>query len=162
MSIALATITQARDDMSGMLLTGLQAAVTANTIATLPTIVWDNSSLTILPPDSATPKSSPLPVPPSWIRMRIKHVTGGQSSLSGVDGSTRYTRKGLIIAYVFSFGSDGQTLSDVMADTILSIYEGQQSAHQVWFRNGRIAEIGTSGPWWQMNVSLDFTYDQIK
>lgn len=161
MAIQICTTAQARDDVSGMLETGLQAAVVATTIATMPTIVWDDSAQTVLPSDVGS-RGSPNPLPPTWIRFRIKHVTGSQISLTGAGGTARYNRKGLLIAYIYSTGTDGQNLSDTMADVILSIYEGKQSTHSVWFRDGSIAEIGTSGPWWQINAKIAFEYDQIK
>lgn len=106
----------------------------------------------VFPPTTADP----------WARVVIRHGPAVQSSLSGAFTTQRYTRVGVFIVQIFvTVGqglSDGRSLAKIVTDA----YEGVASPRQVWFRNVRANEIGSDGDWFQINVLVDFTYDEVR
>ena len=96
-----------------------------------------------------------------WAAVSIRHALGQQSSLGGI-GSRRFTRNGTIFVQIFTL--IGKSLQEAyqLAKIVGDAYEGQASANGVWFRDIRVNEIGRDGTFYQMNVLIDFQYDEIK
>lgn len=103
------------------------------------------------PPDIQTP----------WARVILRHVSGGQASLAGADGTSRWYNQGTLFVQVFAPVGDGSTAAYDAAQIILDALRGAR-AGAVWFRNPRINEVGTSGAFEQVNVISEFTYDAIR
>ena len=106
------------------------------------------------------------PIPPldmvPYIRMKMTHATGRQVTLSNEVGNRRFRRTGVFAVQVFTpqGGSlrDAEELSKLVNDAL----EGQPTPHGVLIRNVRMGETGSSGAWFQTNVTADFEYDEVK
>lgn len=157
-------MTGARDEIMTMFQIGMAAAVTAAIISSIPTIVWDNTTTagSVIPVDTDKSSIPPIPLSESWIRISMKHATGGQSSLTSGRQGTRYTRGGILAAQCFTPVGDGSKAADTLVQLVLDIFEGIATPSGVWFRHGHPQEIGQDDSWYQVNAILEFTYDQIK
>lgn len=150
-----ATVTIARDEILGRLKSALDASSYAGI-----TVVYEDSRDD---PPSNEPLTPAVPPGKPWIRAGVRHSDGTQSSLGSVNGKRRQTIDGVVFAQVFTPYGDGQTVSDEIVEVVLDAYRtGGATASGVQFRSARFAEVGKSGAWWQVNVTSDFTYDQIR
>lgn len=141
------TRTQARDDVAALI-----KAVT-DTVSGFVTI-YDDTRQEI-------PKQDADPLP-SWARVLIRHVASPQVSLSNVTNKRIYETSGLVTVQLFTPGHDGLTASDSLSTQLVSAFRGVSTSNGVWFKNVRSAEIGSSGPWFQVNVLAEFEYDEIE
>lgn len=105
-----------------------------------------------VPPDDST----------AWARVTIQHTPGGPPSLSGANGQVLYNRQGLLTVQIFTAVGNGFGEGYQLAKTVADSFEGQDTPSAVWFRNLRMNEIGRTGDWLQVNVLVDFTYDERK
>lgn len=98
-----------------------------------------------------------------WVRLMVKHTTGGQATVGGRPGQKRFRRFGILTVQVFTPFGQGLTLSDTLVNVVLGIFEGQQaSLDGAFFYNCRPQEIGQSDDWHQTNVVVEFQWDQIR
>ena len=98
-----------------------------------------------------------------YIRSRVQHSTGGQSTLSNVNNRRTFENTGFITVQVFTKVGNNLSLNGNLVDIVKTAYETTQATpSNIWFRNVRSNEIGTTGIWYQTNVIADFVYDQIK
>ena len=93
-----------------------------------------------------------------WARIAITHASGGQATLANHDSVRRYRRNGFITVQVFA---DFELVDD-LAKTVADAYEGVTTGHGVEFRNVRVNDVGQDDLWYQVNVVIDFTYDEVK
>mgnify|MGYP000046911348 CR=1 FL=1 len=100
--------------------------------------------------------------PEPWARPKVKHHAGGSGSLTGASGSRRYERPGLLIVQIFVPKGEGLSEAYSLGKVIADAYEGQSSASGAWFRNIRPDEVGEDGDFEQLNMLIDFTYDEVK
>ncbi len=96
-----------------------------------------------------------------WARVTVRHATGGQGSLAGADGAKRWDRSGTLFVQVFAPVGDGSTRAYSAAQLVANAFQDARGL-SVWFRNIRINEVGTSGAFEQINVLVDFTYDDVR
>lgn len=99
-----------------------------------------------------------------WARWRAQHSTMGQQTLATVDGKRRWNRTGFVTIQLFTQANKGVTGAYEVAEKVLKAYQGQPLPGGAWFRNVRIIEPTTqenNGLWFQLNVVLDFEYEQI-
>ncbi len=108
---------------------------------------------------SATP---PAGSSDPWARVTLRHTFGEQASLSGSGGTRRWRRDGLLTVQIFIPIGEGLSEGYSLAKTVVDAFEGIATTSAVWFRNVRVNEIGNDGEWYQVNVLVDFTYDEIK
>ena len=102
------------------------------------------------------------PSAPVWARVTIRHADGFQSSLTGpLEEVKRNTNIGTLHIQVFGELGDGSTAAYDAAGAIAKAYRKSRN-NPVWFRRVRINEIGTKGPYDQINVLADFSYDQVE
>lgn len=140
-----ATITQARDDMNKIVLDAWVAAGrSANNVR------YDD--LNSVKPSNTT----------AWIRIAVRHATGGQASLSGDGGARRYRRTGFLFVQLFTEIGKGLSESDVLTKVLQDALDGKYTPNGVWFRRVRVNEIGPADGQYQVNVVADFEYDEIK
>lgn len=130
------TVEQARDEMSALF-----KAAWGNRA-----VIWDG--LPGSPPSGRTP----------WARFTVRHADGG----SGAIGNHRFRRQGTIFIQLFAPVGDGLSAMDPLTKIAMDAYEGQSTAGGAWFRDVRSREIGPDGDWYQVNVLVDFEYDEIK
>lgn len=97
----------------------------------------------------------------TWARYTIQHNFGDQSSLSDTLGKRRFNKEGNLIIQVFTPLNKGVISAYDAAEIVVKAYEGKSTPSGVWFRNVRINEVPSEGSWEQINVIVDFIYDQI-
>lgn len=97
-----------------------------------------------------------------WIRPTLRHATGGQVSLTGATGSIKWSREGTLWVQIFAPMGGGLSAAYEFAQKVLTAYQGVHTEHCVWFRNHRINEVGPDGEFYQINVLIDFIYEQIQ
>lgn len=97
-----------------------------------------------------------------WARVTLRHFGGRNSSLAGALGTQRFDRSGTLAVQIFVPTGEGLSEAFALAKIVADAYEGQSTTNGVWFRNVRVNEIGPDGDWFQVNVLVDFTYDEIK
>ena len=96
----------------------------------------------------------------NWVRFGIRHNDGLQSTM-GSPGSNRFRHIGIITAQVFtpegSYGVDARAL----ASDMLELYQGKEDSG-IYYYNVRADEVGNDGfGWYQINVVIEFRYDNI-
>lgn len=97
-----------------------------------------------------------------WARVRLVHADGGAASLSGALATKRYRRDGFLTVQVFVPSGEGLSRARQLAKIVMDAYDGASTPGGAWFRNARLNEVGPDGNWFQVNVLVDFTYDEIK
>ena len=97
-----------------------------------------------------------------WSRITLRHAIGGLGALTGALGTSRYDREGFLIVQIFVPLGEGLSEGYSLGKVVLDAFEGQTTTNGVWFRNSRINEVGPDGEWYQFNVTIDFSYDEIK
>lgn len=122
---------------------------------------WDAQSLTAIYQNTG---DQDIPTgTASWARVNLQHIGGRQSSLAGAGSTTRWDRDGLLTIQVFTaVGEKGLSRAHQLGKVIADAYEGAATASGVWFRNVRLNEVGPDGEWFQVNVLIEFRYDEIK
>lgn len=103
-------------------------------------------------PDGVTP----------WARLTIRHESGVQATLTDASVKKRFRRTGILTVQIFTPTGEGLSNADKCAKMFLNAFEGKTSPGGVWFRNGRVREIGADGDFFQTNFITDFEYDEIK
>jgi hypothetical protein len=92
-----------------------------------------------------------------WARPSVRHFDGRHSSLANHAGVTKHTAAGILTVQVFAPKGDGGTKAYELAHLLRRAYSTARGS--VWYRNPRIREAGDSGAYTQINVLIDFTYD---
>ena len=129
-------------------------------ILTIFKTAWDATGFKALYENVA---GEPPTTPSPWARIVLRHTGGNQGSLSGALGTQRWDRNGVLIVQVFVPNGEGLSQAYSLAKIVLDAYEGVSSPLRgVWFRNARINEVGPDGEWFQVNILIDFQYDEIK
>ena len=95
-----------------------------------------------------------------WARVILRHMDGRQSSLTGDVGTKRYDRSGVLLIQIFTPAGRGQTKGYQLAQEVMNAFEDAEL--DVWFRNTRLNERGTSGSFNQIDVLTDFLYDEVR
>lgn len=152
-----ATIEQARDQICDLvkqaLLADTDGALIVN--ATPTQLLWWNRPGD--PPADPDTVGNPAP----WIKVEVRHVLGGQSTLSGPTGGNRTTRRGIAtVKFYEGFGS-GLTQTDKLARVIERAFLGKSTTNGVWFRRVRTMEFGKDGSWFRTDVLAEFEYDDV-
>lgn len=122
---------------------------------------WDGTGLLALypnrpgePPDDSSSK------PQSWARVHVQHGPAFQATLPNQTGQSLYERQGLFTVQIFVPSGNGVGPAYDLAKIVTDAFQGTSTPRAVWFRRARIREIGQSGTWFQLNVLVEFTYDE--
>jgi len=140
-----ATITQARDDMLGVLKVAWEASA-------------DSQNLPMLYPDVA----GDPPTEGAWGRATVLHTGSNQASLANHAGVRRFRRTGVVVVQLFTPPGGGQVLSDDLVTVVKNAFEGITTTNGVVFLNVTPRDIGQSGGFYQANVQADFEYDEVR
>lgn len=118
---------------------------------------WDASAVPFtMDNENFTP---PDPVA-AWIRLSIRFTVASQWTL-GQPGNRKFQRKGLIIGSIFIPANAGRKQADQLAQTFKDIFEGTTFGPiEAYTANQK--ELGTDGLWFQVAVSVDFNYNELK
>lgn len=128
-------------------------------LALLPSAV---TALAVHYPDEATPAGFP-PATASWARISITDVDQERPPpLCASTGGRRYTTNGLLTIELYVLSGSGRTASDALAEAVLAAFRGKYTSGGVWFRRERVNDVGADGPWWHVNVLLEYQYDTIQ
>lgn len=98
-----------------------------------------------------------------WCRVTLRHAGGAQASLTGpLEGVKRFTNTGALFLQLLAPVGGGKQRLYLLAQELVTAYRTAKHPN-VWFRNVRIDDdIPSRGPWAQINVNVDFTYDKIE
>jgi len=97
-----------------------------------------------------------------WSTTTLRHASGQQMTLGTATGTSRFAREGLLIVQIFTPAGKGLQEAYNLAKVVVDAYEGSTTPGGVWFRNVRLNEIGRDGRFFQMNVLVEFLYDELK
>jgi hypothetical protein len=97
-----------------------------------------------------------------WAVVTLQHSAGFQSTLSGAQGARTFTRLGFLTTQVFVPVGKGLQESYELAKVVSDAFEGTATPGGVWFRNVRLNEVGRDGEFYQLNVIVEFSYDEVK
>jgi hypothetical protein len=123
---------------------------------------WDADTTSADVPVLYSDQPQEVPDSGAWARITVRHLAGGQVTLSNSSGSRRFRHEGTIFVQIFTPFNDGMELGDDLAMIAQRAFEGEvTSPGRVIFRRVRINEIGQDGQWFQTNVLVDFEYDDI-
>ncbi len=95
-----------------------------------------------------------------FVFLLVRNQISQQISL-GSKNNRRFRRSGVIIAQVFTESGSGNKLSDTLSRNIVNIFEGVRF-NGVCCEAASLREGVPDGVWYQSNVEIDFTYDEIK
>lgn len=118
---------------------------------------WQATGYKVKWPD--LPEFKPVNEVP-WARVNLQHQRGGQGSLSGAAGSKRWDRNGVLTIQIFTPIGTGLSEGYNMAQSVMALYEGV-AVESLWFRNVRVNEAAPDGAFNQINVVIDFEYDEV-
>lgn len=96
----------------------------------------------------------------SWVWLNSKLGFSGQHTL-GKSGARRYERRGIIFAQVFTPVNTGSKPAVDLAKAIEDIFEGV-TFNGVSCFNSIIKEIGVDGQWYQLQVQIEFLFEETK
>lgn len=129
-------------------------------------VQWDADSAAVagsVPPVEWDNLEALDPPPSTWVRVKVEHTLGRQSSL-GETGNRLFDREGLVTVQVFAPHGQGVTLARQLASIVVNAFEGKTAGpdEQIWFRNVRMNELGPTDKWFQVNVLSEFMYSTLK
>lgn len=105
-----------------------------------------------------TPPTGKLP----WCRVTLRHTGGGQTSLTGpYEQKKRFTNTGTLFLQLMAPVGEGRDRLYDLAQPLVTAYRTSR-LDNVWFRNAQLDDsMSPRGPWAQINVVVNFTYDTI-
>lgn len=128
---------------------------------------WKAGSATIVgyQPDvqwAGTEEGQPHDRAKFWARGSQKVLESGQSTFRGASSGTRVTTQGILYVQVFCpfTVTKAATLGRRLAVLVRNAYTGVESGG-VWFRNPKIVERPTDKDWFQIVVSIEYTFDEL-
>lgn len=99
-----------------------------------------------------------------YIRLFVRNSGRGQHSLGGT-GQRVFRSRGYVLIQIFVQADRGLLRLDALGKTALDLFEGK-TISQVAFHDGqyreRPDETRSDGTWRRGNVTVAFTYDEIK
>lgn len=147
--MTLPTLETATDETLGLFKAAWEANAPAATGGAAPDVQWPG--VAYAPPDVHAP----------FARVSIREGTGRQATF-GTVGARRFTRPGIVTVQVFAPLSNGQhfSLAQKLAIIARNAYEGVGTASGILYRNARVRDVGPSTAWYQLNVTVEFEYDE--
>ncbi len=100
----------------------------------------------------------------AWARIQIRHIDAPQATLGDTTTKRRFENTGVLLIEISAANetTSDKTLAQNLAKIAKSAFQGKTSANgAVWFRDVRVQEIGTVGPWYRLSVVAEFRYDEL-
>jgi hypothetical protein len=144
------TLNQAHNAINQSVTTALTGQVT--------TVLYDNVALTAAQQGLIDGSGTPLG---SWVRVTIKDNLRSQRTLGATLGQRIFENAGIVICQVFTPSGDGRVESDRICDLLLGCFSPVNGLDP-WYRNAVVMPIGSSGLFWQTNVSAEFFWDELR
>lgn len=112
-----------------------------------------------LPNQAFTP---PEPAPGAkWAQIDVLFSNGEQSSL-GATGNRRFEHGGSFIARVFTRTGSATNDNHTLCKRVLNLMGAVRLDSSLWTQAGRIFTVGAGTEWYQQNVIITFTFDEIR
>lgn len=96
-----------------------------------------------------------------FARVWVRHSSAGQRTLGG-QGHRMFDRNGRIEIEVNSPTGNGLSESYQLAKVAADVFEGKSSPGGIWFKNVMWRELGQDGGFYQILVSANFNYSDVK
>lgn len=146
-------ILQACEEMKEMFRAAWETNSPAVVGGDAPKVLWEGN-------EADTPPAKEF----AYARYKILHRDGGQNSLTGATGSTKWKRTGFIAIQCFGplVSNKGLPIARSLGNIAREAYEGKASPGGIWFRNPTVREVGPTDGWFQVNAIVEFTYDEVK
>lgn len=100
----------------------------------------------------------------NYVESYVRPAVESQQTLANHEGKRRWGNRGTLFILCFGALSTGKGLEN--AETLATIaklaYSGKSTDNCIWFRNARIQYLGSSGGWYQINVLVDYEYDEVR
>lgn len=127
---------------------------------------WDTTGVTLLYSDvegdidstQQPNKTEPQP----FARATLSHNDRSQVALGNANGQIRYEAQGVLVVQIFTPLGEGLSNADSYAILIEDAFDGARTPGGARFKNVTSREIGSDGPWFQTNVTVEFYYDEVK
>lgn len=99
----------------------------------------------------------------AWARVSVRHATGEQHTLADASSKRLFCNYGVVTVQCFAPMRDntGALVARRLAEVAKAAFEGV-TTENVWFSNVRFQEQGREGTWYQINVSADFQWDEMR
>lgn len=97
-----------------------------------------------------------------WLKVTIRHIDGGTTSLTGAHGVRRYEAVGFLMAQVYVPSGRGFVTAYELADVLLSAFTKIDTEKCVGYSQQRIMEVGTNSSFAQANFITDFKYESAR
>lgn len=142
------TYEQAINDMFSQFFTIWQAGASA-IVGYTPEVIWHGVE------EGVTPDRSKF-----WAR--ASHKTALTEQAAFTVGSKHFTTKGILYIQVFCPFTTQKAvgLGRKLAVLVRNAYSGKESAGGVWFRNPKIVDRPVDKDWFQLVVSVEYTFDE--
>jgi hypothetical protein len=142
------TLEQARNAVGSLVNLAWLAAPVSSAIPML----WDNVKGDKPGEDGSTTNVAP------YAETTIRVIDSPQTT----QGRRRFTTTGVVTVQIFTAFGDGNTLGDTLSQVILNALRGHVgSTDGFWVFDIVPAEVGRTGPWFQMNVGASFSFQEL-
>lgn len=146
----MSTLAEARDAVCGMLRTGVLANPTT---AALP-LLWDDV-------EADRPGYNSAGNPQSYLRATVRHLSTSTETIGRGPGVGKEEHQAILLVQVFAPRGAGYSTADTLAQIVKRLFQRQRiPGVDGWFAEVTAAEVPTSGPWVQVNVSAPFRYSE--
>lgn len=108
-----------------------------------------------VPPEAVAASAFALDVG-AWCRVVVRNTVSAQETLGPV-GARKFERQGDIMIQVFVPVDMGTAHADTLAMAARAVFEGTKFSGVSCYA-GLVREIGPDGRWFQVNVTIPFTY----
>ena len=98
----------------------------------------------------------------AFFQVFLRHRTGQNAGFPSSVGTSRYRRDGDVTIQCFHPVGKGLSAAYDDAKVFVDAFEGKSAPGGIWFRNVRVNEIGRDGQFNQLNIIVEFIYDEIK
>lgn len=97
-----------------------------------------------------------------WSRATYKLGGARKASLSGFSGA-KYSRSATLIAQLFTPNNDGAQKSNILAQAMLDVFEGDNTdLGPLHFNESKLVTIGNDANWYQVNLVINVNFSQNK
>ncbi len=94
-----------------------------------------------------------------WLKVTIRHIDGGTTSLTGAHGVRRYEAVGFLMAQVYVPSGKGYTDAYDLAEILLGAFTKIHTDKCVGYEQQRIMEVASNSTFAQCNFITDFKYE---
>lgn len=99
----------------------------------------------------------------NWARFTVRHLPSVVPPTLSAPTKV-YTRNGIVTVQIFAVSSAGQgkVQAGLLAKAVRNALEGVRSPLGVALRNANILEIGEDKTWYNINVTAEFEYHEVR